>query len=220
MPLRLPAFVALACALIAAPQAATAGDVELPSGADAAFRQRMMDWRPQPAAASPQTEPPVQVRNARPVLPRLSSHYGYRTDPLQGDVRLHAGIDIPGPAGSPVYAAASGRVSFSGWRGGYGEMVEIDHGGGLRTRYAHLSHSLVSPGIEVTQGQQIALMGATGRATGSHLHFEVRRAGRPLDPLGFLTGDTRQILPAASALERAEPHLSSFAQTRETEAGQ
>ncbi|WP_054529164.1 M23 family metallopeptidase [Erythrobacter sp. SG61-1L] len=215
MPLRPSVLAALAGALIAAPPAALAGGEELPSGADAAFRQRMMEWRPQSTVAPVQTEPPAPPRKARAVLPRLSSQYGYRTDPLEGGVRLHAGIDIPGPAGSSVYAAAGGRIVYTGWRGGYGEMVEIDHGGGLTTRYAHLSLSLVSPGAEVAQGQRIALMGATGRATGSHLHFEVRRGGRPLDPLGFLTSDTRQILPAAAPLERSAPYISAFARARE-----
>ena len=89
----------------------------------------------------------------------------------------------------------------------------------MTTRYGHLSRSLVRPGMTVEQGEQIALMGATGRATGSHLHFEVRRDGHPLDPIGYLTHGVSQILPAAAPLQRAEPHLSAFAQAREATTG-
>ncbi len=225
MALRLFAPYAIALALISQPGSARAQEAdgnpgELPSGGSKAFRARMMDWSAQAQTQAPAA--PLAPAESKPAerhsLPRLSSHYGYRTDPIEGGRRLHAGIDIPGPAGSAVYSAAVGRVSFSGWRGGYGEMIEIDHGNGMSTRYAHLARSLVRPGMAVAQGERIALMGATGRATGNHLHFEVRKDGRPLDPTSFLTGGLRQVLPAAAPLERHEPHRSAFAQARQAEA--
>lgn len=225
MALRLFAPYAIALALISQPGSARAQEAdgkagELPSGSSKAFRARMMDWSaeaaPPAAPAAPMASQPPRPR----ALPRLSSHYGYRTDPIEGGRRLHAGIDIPGPAGSAVYSAAAGRVSFSGWRGGYGEMIEVDHGNGMTTRYAHLARSLVRPGMAVAQGERIALMGATGRATGNHLHFEVRKGGQPLDPTGFLTGGFRQVLPAAAPLERHEPHRSAFAQAKQAEANE
>lgn len=220
MSLRLLAPSAIALALIFQPIPALAGETgpagELPAGN--AFRSRMMDWSAHPPEPEEDRQAPSMKRVPAPhTLPRLSSHYGYRTDPIEGGRRLHGGIDIPGPIGSAVYAAAAGRVSFAGWRGGYGEMVEIDHGNGLATRYAHLSHSLVRPGMRVEQGERIALMGATGRATGSHLHFEVRSDGRALDPLGFLTGGYRQILPDAAPLKPLERHISPFARAKAAE---
>lgn len=224
MSFRLLASTAIALALIFQPIPAFAEETDGSSGelpAGNAFRSRMMDWSaPSPETKEVKQAPAVKCIAAPRTLPRLSSHYGYRTDPIEGGKRLHSGIDIPGPIGSAVYAAAAGRVSFAGRRGGYGEMVEIDHGNGLVTRYAHLSNSLVRPGMRVEQGERIALMGATGRATGSHLHFEVRSGGQALDPLSFLTGGYRQIMPNAAPLERLEPHISPFARAKTAEAGQ
>lgn len=119
----------------------------------------------------------------RPAAGRLSSGFGYRIHPISKRRRLHAGIDIAAPTGTPIVAAAPGVVISSGWRGGYGNTVVLDHGGGLSTLYGHCSRLLVKAGQRVTQGQRIALMGSTGYSTGPHLHFETRINGKPVNPL-------------------------------------
>lgn len=117
-----------------------------------------------------------------PVAGRISSPYGLRNDPWSGKREFHRGIDIAGPAGSGVFAAGSGRVTFSGWKEGYGNVVEIDHGGSS-TLYAHNEKNLVSEGEVVNPFQMIALMGNTGKSTGPHLHYEVRKEGETVNPL-------------------------------------
>ncbi len=119
----------------------------------------------------------------RPASGRLSSGFGYRVHPISKRRRLHAGIDIAAPTGTPIVAAAPGVVISAGWRGGYGNTVVLDHGGGLSTLYGHCSRLLVKAGQRVTQGQRIALMGSTGYSTGPHLHFETRINGKPVNPL-------------------------------------
>ncbi len=118
---------------------------------------------------------------------RVSSPFGPRVDPINGALRQHQGIDIAATAGSPILAAGDGIVVAAGPRGGYGQAVEIQHGSGLTTLYGHASQLLVHPGEHVTQGQPIATVGQTGRATGPHLHFEVREGGHPLNPTRALS---------------------------------
>jgi murein DD-endopeptidase MepM/ murein hydrolase activator NlpD len=115
-----------------------------------------------------------------PVNGPVTSPFGYRWG------RLHAGIDIGVPYGTPIHAAASGTVVLAGWTGGYGNYTCIDHGGGLATCYAHQSAYAVSTGAHVSQGQVIGYVGDTGHSFGAHLHFEVRINGNPVDPLGYL----------------------------------
>lgn len=122
----------------------------------------------------------------------LSSSYGDRAHPRSGDQRFHTGLDLRAHGGTPVYAAADGTVSLSGESGAYGNVVLLDHGGGLQTLYAHHERNLVGVGDVVRRGQPIALVGHTGNATGDHLHFEVRWNGGTVDPrtvLPHLTGD-------------------------------
>tara|TARA_R110002074_G_scaffold335573_7_gene506032 strand:- start:1134 stop:1958 length:825 start_codon:yes stop_codon:yes gene_type:complete len=117
----------------------------------------------------------------------VSSGFGVRTDPFSGKRSAHYGIDYAGKAGSNVIAVAGGVVTFSGNdRNGYGMMVEVSHGDGLVTRYAHNQSNLVEPGDLVRKGQPIALMGSSGRATGPHVHFEVYKHGRPVDPSSYV----------------------------------
>lgn len=158
--------------------------------ADALSRMELLE-------ASLQTLP-----SGRPTMaPMQSSSYGYRRDPFNGHAAFHAGIDFPGRRGQPIFAAAAGRVSFVGQRSGYGNVVEISHGNGLMTRYAHLSRFSANVGQRVARGDRIAGMGSTGRSTGDHLHFEVRVHGQPVNPRPFLQtgGNIRQVQEVATA---------------------
>lgn len=118
--------------------------------------------------------------------PMETSSYGYRRDPFNGLPAFHSGIDFPGSTGQPILAAADGKVSFVGVRSGYGNVVEIEHGNGFMTRYAHLSGFSAQPGQRIARGQALGRMGSTGRSTGTHLHFEVRVNGAAVDPRPFL----------------------------------
>ena len=128
----------------------------------------------------------VEAAVRAPVTGSISSGFGTRDDPIGRQKRFHAGIDIAAPAGAEIKAALSGKVTFSGTASGYGKMVEIDHGAGMVTRYAHNTANLVTTGQEIRTGDVIAIVGSTGRATGVHLHFEVWQDGKPLDPESFL----------------------------------
>ena len=116
----------------------------------------------------------------------VSSGFGFRADPFTGNGAFHAGLDFKGPIGAPIYAAAKGVVSFAGVRQGYGNCIEVDHGNGLLTRYAHMSRFVARLGQPVSAGQVIGAIGNTGRSTGPHLHFEVRLNDQPLNPRPFL----------------------------------
>jgi murein DD-endopeptidase MepM/ murein hydrolase activator NlpD len=127
------------------------------------------------------------VPGGRPVTQGwISSYFGQRTDPFTGRNAYHRGIDFAGPAGSQVVAVASGVVTYAKDRFGYGKTVEINHGNGYVTRYAHNQRVLVNPGDTIQKGQAIALIGSTGRSTGPHLHFEVLKQGRAVDPMRFV----------------------------------
>lgn len=120
----------------------------------------------------------------------ISSYFGRRTDPFTGYIAVHKGLDFAGPAGSAVSSVAAGLVTFAGERSGFGQMVEINHGNGLATRYCHNEKLLVKQGDMVSKGQEVALMGSTGHSTGPHLHFEVLKNGTQVDPLRFI-GEAR-----------------------------
>jgi murein DD-endopeptidase MepM/ murein hydrolase activator NlpD len=117
----------------------------------------------------------------------LSSRMGLRTDPMSGDRTFHPGLDIAGDRGQPVYATADGLVTHQGYQGAYGNLLVVDHGFGLVTKYGHLSSYVVKQGEQVKRGQVIGRVGNTGRATGYHLHYEVLANGRLLNPLQLLT---------------------------------
>lgn len=130
----------------------------------------------------------MAIPSRRPVQPqaRLGSAFGNRVDPFNRRLAFHSGVDFALPTGADVLAAAGGRVRFAGRNGGYGKLLEIDHGNGLVTRYAHLSRFHVQVGEVVTPGQRIGAAGSTGRSTGPHLHFEVLHNGGFADPQRFL----------------------------------
>ena len=134
-----------------------------------------------------------------PVGGRVTSGFGTRMHPLLGLTRFHRGIDLAAVAGTPIRAAADGRVVRAGWRGGYGRQVALAHGGGLGTSYSHLSRIAARPGDRVRRGQVIGYVGSSGLSTGPHVHFEASRNGRPIDPRS-----ARIDVPAAmSAAQRA-----------------
>lgn len=132
-----------------------------------------------------------------PVTGRLMSHFGSRSDPFAGHQAFHAGVDISGPHGSPVRVTADGIVRSAGYMSGYGKLIVVAHGNGLETYYAHLSRIDVIPGQEVRLGQVVGGTGATGRATSTHLHYEVRIGGNPVNPYPYLA--KAALAPAAPA---------------------
>lgn len=135
----------------------------------------------------------AQVPYRTPVLGEieLSSGFGVRTDPFLGRPAMHTGLDFRASTGDPVRATANGRVVSAGWAGGYGRMVEIDHGNGLSTRYGHMSHISVKVGEQIHIGQVVGEVGSTGRSTGPHLHYETRIDGEAVDPQRFLRAGAR-----------------------------
>jgi len=146
----------------------------------------MLDW------AGPAEATPLKFKNlggpGRGALDRLtiSSRFGWRSDPITGVERRHDGIDLPVRIGSPVRATGPGVVRIAGWVRGYGNLVEIEHSGGVRTRYGHLSRLHVFASERVDAGQVIGEAGSTGHSTGPHLHYEVRMNGSAVNPLTFM----------------------------------
>jgi len=148
----------------------------------------------------------ARLPTAMPIesYPYLSSSFGWRRNPFNGQMSMHEGLDFSAPDGTPIRAAAGGVVRTVTVHRGYGNMVEIDHGEGLMTRYAHAKTILVKEGQVVTRGELIARVGSTGLSTGPHLHFEVRQDDRPLDPRAFLAGQ-----PLATPVASARPVTGS-----------
>lgn len=180
-----PSRVAKAGAAMGGPLVeATSTEARADLAADQQFRSLFMTWKKldrleQGVIAIPSVQPVQKLQ--------FTSNFGIRSDPFRGTAAMHAGVDIPGPSGTPIYATADGVVSHAGRQGGYGNMVEINHGKGIATRYGHLSKIIVADNTRVKRGQLIALMGSTGRSTGPHLHYEVRIDGHAVNPVPFLT---------------------------------
>lgn len=144
----------------------------------------------------------LMVPNSAPVAGPVGSGFGFRQDPFSGHTALHTGLDFPIDTGTPVAAAAGGVVILAEMHAAYGNLVEVDHGNGLVTRYAHNSKMLVKPGDIVRRGQPISAVGSTGRSTGPHLHFEVLVDGVPQDPAKFLAGGATAETALAKATRR------------------
>ena len=155
--------------------------------ADGQFRTLFTAWK----TLDTLEEAVISIPSMQPVQTMIfTSNFGVRSDPFRGTAAMHAGVDIPGPVGTPIYATADGIVARAERSGGYGNLVEINHGKGIETRYGHLSRILVPANARVRRGQLIALMGSTGRSTGSHLHYEVRVDGHAVNPTPYLqSGD-------------------------------
>jgi murein DD-endopeptidase MepM/ murein hydrolase activator NlpD len=165
---------------------ADAADVDAFEAALARAEDHLADLA---AAASQRTLQLMRLPTRLPIAnAELTSGFGNRIDPFAHTHAFHAGLDFAAEVGAPIAAAAGGTVSFAGFKSDYGNVVEIDHGNGLVTRYAHASRLLVQAGDVVEPGQRIARVGSTGRATGPHLHFEVLRAGSHVDPKRYLAG--------------------------------
>jgi len=146
------------------------------------FKQMFMSWK---QLEKPQAS--VAIPSAQPVKgTALTSGYGVRSDPFRGRAAMHAGIDLAGPINTPIYATADAVVDRSQWANGYGNLIELNHGRGIQTRYGHLTRSIVQAGQRVKRGDLIGYMGSTGRSTGSHLHYEVRVDGKAVNPVPFM----------------------------------
>ena len=150
----------------------------------------------------------MMVPTQNPVNAPVGSRFGWRIDPFTGRQALHTGLDFQANTGAPIVSAAGGVVVTSETHSEYGNMVEVDHGNGLVTRYAHASRLLVKKGDLIKRGQQIALVGSTGRSTGSHLHFEVLVQGVHQDPYKFLAGGAQPPLPSMPAQNVAQAPAS------------
>jgi murein DD-endopeptidase MepM/ murein hydrolase activator NlpD len=139
----------------------------------------------------------LMVPNTKPIDMPIGSGFGFRADPFTGRAALHTGIDFAAPPGTPILAAAGGVVLSTDYHPQYGNLLELDHGNGLVTRYAHNSRILVKTGDLIKRGQPVAQVGSTGRSTGPHLHFEVLVDGVPQDPARFLAGGPPPAMAAA-----------------------
>lgn len=172
------------------------------TGNDAQFSSLYSAWVKMEHPTEQSTQTKASIPSREPVEGiRLSSTFGNRSDPFNGHARMHQGIDIPGPIGTPIYATADGVVRRSQWVNGYGNLVEISHGNGMETRYGHMSKLVAQPNERVRRGQLIGLMGSTGRSTGSHLHYEVRIAGSAVNPMPYIEGTNYEL-----ALAEAKAH--------------
>ena len=159
---------------------------------------------------------PSAMPTGTPDMAMMTSSFGYRRDPFNGSGAMHSGIDFKGRSGQPVLSAARGTITHAGWKSGYGKTVEITHGNGLMTRYAHLSGIQVKAGQKVKRGIQVGAMGSTGRSTGTHLHFEVRLNGAAINPLPFLKENTDVLEVQTLARERTDAATSAQERTGRT----
>jgi murein DD-endopeptidase MepM/ murein hydrolase activator NlpD len=157
--------------------------------AAAQFQALFQSWKKLDAidAGSATAGSAISIPSIQPIANfTFTSAFGVRSDPFRGSAAMHAGIDLSSPYGTPIYATADGIVDRAEWFGGYGNMVEIDHGKGIATRYGHMSRVAAREGEKVKRGELIGYVGSTGRSTGNHLHYEVRIDGHAVNPMPFL----------------------------------
>ena len=167
--------------------------VRAPGSGAGAFERQLYRINVGKAQLNQYTQALVTVPVRKPVYGEvdMSSPFGMRMDPFMRGPAIHSGIDLRGDKGDPVRVTANGTVTIAGWNGGYGNMVEVDHGNGLATRYGHMSKIDVKVGQRVTIGQTVGEIGSTGRSTGNHLHYETRIDGEAVDPQKFLRAGLR-----------------------------
>lgn len=190
------------------------------ANADAQFKQLFATWKTvektQPVAVASgitigsKTAAKIAATASIPSrLPiegsRFSSLYGSRIHPVTGGRKNHDGIDMAAPSGTPIYATADGTVEMAQWYGGYGNYVQLAHGGSYETRYGHMSRMNVSAGQQVKKGDLIGWVGSTGRSTGAHLHYEVRIGGQSVDPMPYLKGESFRSVFADASLGKGGP---------------
>ena len=170
---------------------------EASAGEDAQFQQLFARWESldngKRTAATGPVGPSISIPSRMPLADsRLTSDYGMRTHPVLGGRRNHNGVDLAAPTGTPIYATGDGLISKAGPFSSYGNYVSIEHGGQLQTRYAHMSRIAVAEGTRVRKGDIIGYVGSTGRSTGPHLHYEVRIAGRSVNPIPYMVESQAQ----------------------------
>lgn len=213
----LGAFAALALTASPAQANETAATTQISSAAsaqgaatgDREFAELFASWRSMDTPGAIATETQIAAVSVPSRMPldnaMLTSDYGMRTHPVLGGRRNHKGVDLAQPSGTPVYATADGIVSMAERFSSYGNYIQIEHGGEIQTRYAHLSGYAVAPGQQVTKGQLIGFVGSTGRSTGPHLHYEVRIAGDAVDPRPYMVDTQLAVAAANAALGRGGP---------------
>ncbi|WP_353683448.1 M23 family metallopeptidase [Thermodesulfovibrio sp. 3907-1M] len=162
---------------------------ENPNFLNSISKNQKIELKPPSEKQEPQNN--LSNKLSLPVSGRITSSFGLRIDPIDGKLRHHNGVDIAVPEGTPVKPVLSGKVVYSGWMGGYGNCVIVEHENGIQTVYAHNSKNLVKTGDVVTSQSIIALSGSTGRTTGPHLHFEVRKDGVAVNPLAMINNSEK-----------------------------
>ena len=175
---------ALLLATAATPVLAQDGRASANAQAAAEFQAVFQSWKKLDAIESSSA---ISIPSVQPLANfTFTSAFGVRADPFHGTAAMHAGVDLSASYGTPIYATADGVVDRAEWFGGYGNMIEIDHGKGIATRYGHMSRIAAHDGQRVKRGELIGYVGSTGRSTGNHLHYEVRIDGHAVNPIPFL----------------------------------
>lgn len=170
-----------------APALAQDGDMNPNAQAAAQFQAIFQSWKKLDTVNVAAGNGAISIPSILPIAKfTFSSAFGVRSDPFAGSAAMHAGIDLASPSGTPIYATADGIVDRAEWFGGYGNMVEVEHGKGVSTRYGHMSRIAAKAGQRIKRGDLIGYVGSTGRSTGNHLHYEVRIDGRAVNPMPFL----------------------------------
>lgn len=187
---------ALLLASSATPALAQDGDLSPNARAAAQFQALFQSWK-KLDTVDVTASGAISIPSIQPIAhSTFTSAFGVRSDPFRGSAAMHAGIDLASPSGTPIYATADGIIDRAEWFGGYGNMVEIDHGKGIATRYGHMSRVAARAGERVKRGDLIGYVGSTGRSTGSHLHYEVRIDGRAVNPVPFMQSSSDYIMAA------------------------